>query len=180
MAGVAGRAVRQAISARRTERRVMALIALQSNVRSGQREAGRGMVKGCAVPGSRVVALLTRGRETRLHVIRAGRAVEILHVARGAIGWRSYELSVDMALRARHAHVRSLERERRELIVIECRGIPRARAVAKVACSREAGLRVRWIVGFVEVRHVAAVAGGRRVVEFPSGVAGGAIQRGMR
>ena len=85
-----------------------------------------------------------------------------------------------MALRASHAHVRTRQREFRERIVIERCRIPRAGAVAGLTSSREARLRMGRIVGLVEIRHMAAVAGGGRVVEFPARVTSGAIQRGVR
>ena len=137
------------------------------------------MVEGRVVPRRGVVALLTGRREPGLNVVWTGCAVEIFHVARAAISRRSHELTIDMAPRAGHAEVCAGQRELRESIVIERRRIPSAGGVASLASRREAGLRMRRIVGFVEVRHVAAVAGGRRVVEFPSCVAGSTIQRGV-
>ena len=54
------------------------------------------------------------------------RRVEVLDVTRSAIGGRSDELAVDVALRAGHGGVRARQRELRERIVIESRRIPRA------------------------------------------------------
>jgi hypothetical protein len=169
----------QAVSAGRAERGVVALITLQRDVSAGQREPSRGVVKSSAGPICGVVALLARSRESRLYVVRTGRAIEVFHVAGGAIGRRAHKLSVDMALRARHAHVRALQREVRELVVIESGRIPRALVVANRASGREARLRVRRIVGLIEIRHVAAVAGGGRIIELPAGVTSCAVERGV-
>ena len=155
------------------------LTALHRRVSTGQREAGGRMVKRGVVPCRRRMALLAGGREAGLHVIRIGRAVEVLHVARCAIGRRSHELAVDMALRAGHAHVRASQRELRKGVVIEGRRIPRACAMAGLASRREASLRVWWIIGLIKVGQVTAHAGCGRVVELPARVACGAIQGRM-
>ena len=138
------------------------------------------MVKGRAVPRRAVVTLLTGRREAGLDMVRIGRAVEILHMARRAVGRGPHELPVDVALRAGNVHVRAYQLESRELIVIESGRIPRAGVVADPAGRRETSLCMRRIVGLVKVRHVAAVAGGGRIVEFPARVAGSAIERGVR
>jgi len=122
------------------------------------------------------MALLASCREAGLHVVRSRRAIEILHVARGTVGRRSDELSIDVALRASHADVRAGQRELRESAVIESRRIPRGSAVAGLASGWEAGLGVRRVVGLIKVRHVAAVASRRRIVELPARVAGGTIE----
>jgi len=61
----------------RAERGVVALGTLQRGMRSVQRETSAGMVEGCTIPIRGGVALLARGRETSLHMVRTGRAVEI-------------------------------------------------------------------------------------------------------
>ena len=179
VAGDASRAG-QAVGTGRAEGCVVALIALQRDVRARQRETGGGMVEAGAVPRGGGMALLAGCREAALHVARIGGAVEILHVARGAIGRRSDVLSVNVALRAGHRDVRAGQREVRELAVIESGRIPCVGVVADLARSRETGLGVRRIVGLVEVRHVAAVASRGRIVELPTRVAGGAIQGRVR
>jgi len=63
VAGDAGRRG-EAIRARRAERRVVALGALQTDMRAGQREAGAVVVEGRRVPGRRRVALLACRRQT--------------------------------------------------------------------------------------------------------------------
>ena len=104
----------------------VALRALYRGVRSGQRKTRRRVIKGRVVPVSRGMALLARRGEAGLHVIRIGRAIEILHVARPAIRRRAHKLPVDVALRAGHIHVAPGQREFRESIVIERGHIPGA------------------------------------------------------
>ena len=140
------------------------LVALERDVCARQREPRRGVIKGRVVPRSGVVTLLARRREARGHVIRIGRAVEILYVTRRAIGGRVRKLSVDVALGARDRSMRSRQRELGKGVVIESRRIPGARVVASLAGGREAGLRVRRVVGLIEVRQVAT--GTVRAVQF--------------
>ena len=59
--------------------------------------------------------------------------------------------------------------------MIEGRLIPRSRVVTGLASIREAGLRMRRVVGLIKIRQVAADASRRRIVELPASVAGGAI-----
>ena len=126
------------------------------------------------------MALLATRGETRLHVIRTGRVLEILHVARRAVGCCSDKLAVRVALRAGHIGVRAGQWELRKSIVVESRRIPSAGVVTSLASVRESSLRMRRIVGLVEVRHVAAAAGCRRARELSSGVAGIAVQGRVR
>ena len=158
----------------------MALSALDSRVGPAQRESGGRVIKGRVVPRSCVVALRTGLRETGLHVIRFRRGVEILDVARRAIGGRSYKIAINVALRACHVGVRTGQRKFRKGGVIESRRIPSARVVAGLAGRRETRLCVRRIVRLIEVRHVAAHATCRRLRELAAGVAGIAIQSGVR
>jgi len=67
----------QVIGPARAERGVVALGALQGGVRSVQREASARMVERCTIPVRGGVALLARSRESSLHMVRTGRAVEI-------------------------------------------------------------------------------------------------------
>ena len=158
----------------------VALRALDSRVGPAQREAGGGVIKGRVVPRSRGVALLASLREPGLHVIGVRRGIEILDVARSAIRGSPDKIAIDVALRAGHVGMRAGQRELRKCGVIESRRIPRARVVAGLARGREAGLRVRRVVRLVEVRHVAAHAACRRQCELAAGVAGVAVQSGVR
>jgi len=83
----------------------MALRALHTAVCTCQGEPRGRVIEGGGRPGSRRVALLAGLRESRLHMVRIGGAVEILYVAGCAIRGRPHELAVDMTLRARHANV---------------------------------------------------------------------------
>ena len=174
-----------ATDARRVRRRQVvvpvhvALAALDCGVCAGKRESRGRVIERRTGPVRRRVTLLASRGETRLHVIRIGRAVEIFHMARCAIGWRSDELTIDVALSTSNIHMPTGQRELRECVVIEGRRIPCARAVAGLAGHREPGLGMGRIIGLVEVRHVAAVASRRRVVELPTRVACGAIQGRM-
>jgi hypothetical protein len=88
MALHAGRGSGQVIRAARAECRVVALGALQRGVEAVEREAGARMVEGCIQPVCGAVALLASRGESRLHVIRIRRPVEIglmaLHAGRGS------------------------------------------------------------------------------------------------
>jgi len=158
----------------------VALRALHGRVRPGQREARGRVIKRRAVPRCCVVALLTGLRESRLHVIRIRRIVEVLDVARSAIGGRPDKVAIDVALRTGDVGVRARQRELRKGIVIESRRIPRARVVAGLTGSREASLRMRRIVRLVEVRQVAAHASGGRAHKFPADVAGVTVESSVR
>jgi len=136
--------------------------------------------KRCAVPRSGVVALLAGRRETGSHVVRIGGTVEVLHVTRGAIRWRAYELPIDVTLVARDRGVRSRQQELGKGIVIEGCRIPRAGIVASLASGREAGLCVRRVVGLIKVRQVAANASSLYGVELATRVAGAAVQGCVR
>ena len=138
------------------------------------------MIKGRVIPGRRVMALLASRRETRLHVIRAGRTLEILYVARRAVGRRSHKLAVRVALGASHVGVRTGQRELRKGIVVECCRIPGTRAVTSLASRRESSLRMRRIIGLVEIRHVATHAIRRRGVESSARMTRAAVQGRVR
>ena len=75
--------------------------------------------------------------EPRGGVIRVRRLVEILHVARRAIGWRAIETSVDVALRALQSCVRSSQGEAGECRMIELCAGPGHRRVALLTSTRE-------------------------------------------
>ncbi len=158
----------------------VALCALHRGMRPRQRETRTAVIKSRVVPRGRGVALLASRRESRLHVIGRGRAVEVLHMARSAIRRCPHKLTVDVALGAGYANVPPGEREFRERVVIEVGHIPRARVMASLAGGGEARLRMRRIACLIEVRQVATHAGGRRSREFPTHVTRRAIQRGVR
>ena len=149
-------------------------------MRPCQRKARGAVIKGRVVPCGRGVALLATRRKSRLHVIGVGRAVEILYMARSAIRRCPHKLAVDVALGTRYIDVSPGQRELCECVVIEVRHIPRARVVTRLAGRWEARLRVRRIARLIEVRQVAAYAGGWCSRESSAHVARRAIQRGVR
>lgn len=138
------------------------------------------MIKGRAVPGSCIVALLASLREAGLHMVRIGRSVKVLDVARGAIGSGPDELAIDVAQSASYRDMRAGERKLRECIVIESRRIPGAGVVASLARRRESCLRVGRIVGLVEVRHVTPDAGSWSPYELVARVTRIAVQGCVR
>lgn len=71
-----------------------------SRVRTGEYETGGGMVKGRIQPRSRVVTLFASLREVRADVVRIGRALEILQVARDACSICQIVVVVDVAFAA--------------------------------------------------------------------------------
>ena len=116
----------------------MALCALQRNVRSGQRKSSGGMVKGGAVPRSCVVALLAILRDTRLHVVRSRRVLEILQVATDARSVRGgqVEVPIHVTLSALQRGMRPGQWEARAA-VIESGIVPGSCVVALLARGRE-------------------------------------------
>jgi len=63
------------------------------------------MIKRGRRPGRRVVTDFALLREARRSVVRIGRSVEILQVATDACRHGKVVVAIQMALRARHAHV---------------------------------------------------------------------------
>src|SRR5258708_30489362 len=87
------------------------LRALHSGMCPRQREPGSRVIEARVVPVRRGMALLASRRESRLHVIGIGGAVEIFHVARTAIRRCAHKLTVDMALAAGHVDMPPGQRE---------------------------------------------------------------------
>ena len=112
-------------------------------VRPGQREPGGRVIEGRIAPGRRRMALLASLREIRLHVIRIGRALEVLQVAAHARGVRVGQavIPVHVALRALQRRVCAGQREAR-CGVVETRARPRRGVVALLAGLREVRLYV--------------------------------------
>ena len=165
----------EVVSTLRTERRVVALRALQGCVRSGQREASGVVIKRGSVPSGRVVALFASLCEARLHVIRIRRALEVFQMARYA-GIRA---DVVRALRAEGRVVtlpalqRGVSTRQRETraVVIKRRIVPRGRVVALLAGSWQPTLYVVRIGCAIEVLHMAGSTIGRRAYELAINVA---------
>ncbi len=110
--------------------------------------------------GCRVASLASR-RKARGRVVRVGRAVVIRRMA--AITGRGQRgvVVVHVATVAGHCRVGAGQRER-GVVVIEAGIRPRSRAMASVACGREADLRMIRIVGVVVIRLVTSDARGVR------------------
>ena len=91
----------------------VALRALHTDVGTDERETRSGVVKSRAGPGRGGVTLLAGLRESRLHMVRIGRALEILQVATDARCVRTGErvIAVYVALDALHAGVCAGQRE---------------------------------------------------------------------
>jgi len=83
----------------------VALRARNIYVRPGQRKHRLRVIEDRACPRRRRVADGAVGRETRLHVVRICRPVVVLNVAGVAIRRRPGKSPVDVALRARDAHM---------------------------------------------------------------------------
>ena len=133
----------------------MALSALQSRVRAGQREAGSRVIETRPVPRSRVVALCAVLREICLHVVRLCRALEVFQVAACAGRTGQVVVAVHMTLRALNGRVRSGERES-GVVVIEGRSRPGGRVVALRASLRESAGNVIRIGRTLKILQVAA------------------------
>src|SRR5437588_859448 len=85
----------------------VALGALHSRMRASQGESGLGVIELCRLPCPSVVALLAGLRESLLHVVRIGRALEVLEVTGHARRCRQIVLPVNVTLAALHSSVRT-------------------------------------------------------------------------
>lgn len=81
------------------------------------------------------------GGESTLRMVRVGRELVVLHVARRASPCIQVVVAIHVALRALHFCVRAGKRESRTRMV-ERRSRPRSRVVASLAGLRELGLHV--------------------------------------
>jgi len=113
-------------------------------VRARQRETRAVVVERRVQPGTRVVTLLAGLREIRRHMIRVGRALEILQVARDTSRAVEVVVVVDVAVDARtrrnRVHARQRKSGRR---VIELAGGPGDCVMALLASCWESGVRHR-------------------------------------
>ena len=134
---------------------------LQRSVRPSKRESCCRVIERRVPPRRGGVALLTRLREVRLHVIRIGRSLEIRLVAAdaGCVRAGQVVIAIHVTLCALERRMRAGQRESRGR-VIEGRITPRRRVVALLACRREVRLYVIRIRRSVEIRLVAADACG--------------------
>jgi hypothetical protein len=126
-------------------------------VETRQREAGCGVIKRPVTPIRRGVALIAGCWEGRLRVIGIRRAVEVRHVALSASATGQAVVIVYVALSALQRSVRARQSETSRCVV-EGRGGPIGRAMARLAGLRESSRRVRRIIRAIEIRQVAADA----------------------
>ena len=141
-------------------------------VRTRQRERRLRVIERRRQPGRGRVTCLASLRKSSGHVVRIGRALEILQVARHAGGSRQIEIIVGVAIGAgtRRHTVRPSQREIHR-IVIETRRCPRHRGVALLAGLRETAGHVTRVVGVLEIGQMAGDAGGARQIVVIVGVA---------
>jgi hypothetical protein len=139
------------------------------------------VIKRCGGPRRGVVALRAILGKARGHMVRIGRALEILQVATDAGGVRSGEVvvPVDVALRALDRGVGSRQREA-STAVIKSRVVPGTRVVTLLTARRKAGLYVVRIGRAVEVLDVAGRAIGRGSHKLPVDMALGAGHADVR
>jgi len=156
----------------------MARGAGRRQVRSGQRKAGRGVIKLGVGPEHGIVALFARGRETGVGD-RGGGAVKVLLVAGDTGDHRNVVVVVDVAGGAGRGDVRAGQRERRLGVIEDCR-LPGGRVVANLTGLRKTQAHVIGILGAVEIRQVAGDATRNRNLVVVVDVAGGAGCRRVR
>jgi len=155
--------VGQVICPARAEGSVVTLLTLQRGMRSVQRETSAGMVEGCTSPIRGGVALLARSRESSLHMVRTGRAIEIGLMALNATSGIGQVIGATRAERrivALGALQRSVGAVKRETSrgVIEGGAGPTGGVVALRAILREARLHMIRVGCAVEVRLMAGNA----------------------
>lgn len=137
----------------------MALDAGRGHVLPGQREVGAIVIECGVAPSGLIMTGCTVGAEARCDVIRIGGRIVIVDMA-SAAGRRGTSVSVRMTLDACGGLVRSVQRERR-VVVIERRIAPRRLIVAHRAIRTESrGCMVRFRSGVV-IGHVAGAARSR-------------------
>jgi hypothetical protein len=118
-------------------------------------------------------------RESRLDVIRAGGAVEILHMAGCTRGAVQAVIAIYVALRTLQWHVCAGQRETRSRVIESCIR-PRHSRMAGIASLRKPGLSVIRIGGALIVLQVAsrARAAAQRVISVD--VTLGTLERDVR
>ena len=132
----------------------VALHTRQAGVCSGKGESSTRVVEGCISPGSGAMAALTGLRHCCLHVIRIGRALVILQMARDACCVGQVVVSVDVALRTLQGDVRPGQRETCGGVIESSIG-PGRGAVAAFASLRHSSLHVVGIGRALKVLQVA-------------------------
>lgn len=147
----------------------MALIARHVDVLADQRKRCGVVIEGGVEPTRRIVAGLALLGESRLHVGRIIRGVEILGVAAVAIRRRSFELPVDVASSAIKRRVCARQSKAGEFQVIEFGAKPCIRAVAGFACGGKRRCLVVRRHCFLEVGRMAGKTRSRKSRELTGG-----------
>ena len=151
MAGIAigGRAREHAVH--------VALDAIHTDVRAGERERRVVVIEGRSGPGGCRMAGIARGRESRGGVIRICGSVPIGLVTAVAVRGKRREVIVRVTLRAGQGGMSS--RERKDRCVVERRRAPTARRMANRTIGWETRSDMIGIRSSREVCLVATVAG---------------------
>ncbi len=157
----------------------MARLARRCDVCPGQREFRRTVVEGCRLPGSRGMTRLAILTEVARDVIWIRRAIEIRAVALVAIRIHQLVIPVRMARLARGRKVRPCQREFCGAMV-EGRGLPRRRGMARLAVLAEVAGNVVRIRRAGEIRAVTLIAIRKHQRIVVVDVARLALDRGMR
>ncbi len=158
-------------------------VAHHGNVRPGQGEDRLVVVEGRRGPGGGGVAGGAGGGESASDVVGIRRAVEILDVAGGAVGWCAREFVSDVAGDAIQSCVRPRERIPSELEVIEFCPYPVVHQMAGFARRRKIHRQVTGIVRLLKLLQVAGRTRRGQSLELPhrrSLVARLALHRGVR
>ena len=141
-----------------------------------QREPGQRMIELCPLPPCRGVADRAVRGKTGGHMVRVGRLLVIVQMARSAVRWRACKTAVDVALAARHREMGARQRIGSEAAVVKRCRRPVERGVADCAILREPGLRVVGVGSPGIIFQVATDTTGTGVAEIPIQVAGRAVQ----
>lgn len=152
----------------------MALRARRRHVRSGQRESCARVIECRVPPRCGVVARGTSGGNSRLRMVRVGRALVVLHVARSAVRTTQVEIPVGVALRTLQRGVRPSQSESNQRVIERSR-LPCGGVVAALAGLREIAGHMIRVRRLLKIGQVAAGAGGGRALEFSSDMAGQTI-----
>ena len=128
-------------------------------------------------PRDRRMARCARRWKPCLHVVWVGGAIELRHVARGAVGRGARKLIVDVALCACRCGMRAGERKFGKRGVIKTSSIPIHSGMANRAVVRQTGLHMAGTVGGVEVLLVTGKAIGRCSFELIVYMASNAFDR---
>jgi len=160
----------------------MALRALQSGVRTGQRKSHQAVIKSCRLPGLGAVAGLAGLGETQGDVIGIGSLAKIREMAAHAVGRRALELAADVAGQTVQACVHAGQCETRVFQVVKLGAKPVVHAVALLAGGGEIGGHVAGARRVLVILSVTGIALRGQSLKLPGRrtfVAGSAVQRRM-